>query len=295
MLVSSLRPSPIATGSLLGRSAPTSERRSVAGRAVLPDGDATTTAVTRWHAGRVFRSIRRAAAVAILALGVAVVGAAPASAHGQLAESTPADGSSTDDVVKELRLYFTESPNPAATFVVTAPDGTEVQRGWKPGESKRLSKPVQEFFLEDGLWTPVFYDVGYAAVVPLTHLPAAGAYTASYRSVASDGDEVTGELTFTYRGDPTRPALGDQPSPGGAADPSAEFAPVVVPTGSTQSPAAPEGSETPLAQTERSADDSGLVSPLLVGTGLALLLAACVGLRVLVRRSKRPPADAARR
>ena len=204
--------------------------------------------------GRVFRSMRRATAVAILALGVALVGAAPASAHGQLAESTPADGSSTDSVVKELRLYFTEAPNPTATFVVTAPDGAQVQGGWQPGESKRLSKPVQEFFLEDGLWTPVFYDVGYAAVVPLTRLPAVGAYTVSYKSVASDGDEVTGELTFIYRGDPTSPASGDQPSPGGAADPGAEFAPIVVPTGSTQSPSAPVGSETPRPQAEQPAD-----------------------------------------
>ena len=207
-------------------------------------------------------------------------------AHGQLADSTPADGSSTDDVVKELRLYFTEAPNPAATFVVAAPDGTQVQGGWKPGEAKRLREPVQEFFLEDGLWTPVFYDVGYAAVVPVTHLPSAGTYTVSYNSVASDGEEVTGELAFTFRGDPTSPASGDQPSPGGAADPSAVFAPIVVPTGSTQSPAAPEGSGMPAAQTERPAADSGLVSPLLVGIGLALVLAACVGLRIFVGKPK---------
>ena len=148
---------------------------------------------------------------------------------------------------------------------------------------------MQEFFLEDGLWTPVFYEIGYAAAVPLTHLPAVGASTVSYKSVASDGDEVTGELAFNYRGDPTSPASG------GAADPSAEFAPIVVPTGSTQSPSAPEGSETPLPQAERPAADSGLVSPLLIGVGLALVLAACVALRAVVRQSKRPPADAARR
>jgi len=117
----------------------------------------------------------------------------------------------------------------------------------------------------------------------------------SYKSVASDGDEVSGELAFTYRGDPTSPASGDQPSSGGAADPSAVFAPIVVSTGSTQSPAAPEDSETPHAEAERPAADSGLVSPLLIGVGLALGLAACVALRAVVRQSKRPPADAARR
>ena len=234
------------------------------------------------------RFMQRAAVVALLAVIVVPVGAAPANAHGQLAESTPVDGSSTDGVLENLTLYFTEAPKATATFVVRAPDATEVQAGWTPGESKRLRKPVQEFFLENGVFVPRFYNMGYAAVIPLTHLPVAGEYVVSYRSAASDGEQVIGSMKFTYRGEPTSPQPGVRTSPGGAVDPTAVFAPFVPATGSTVQETMPAGSAVEQARDSRPAAP-GLRTPILVGAGLVVVLAAYVRIRLLARKNQAIP------
>jgi methionine-rich copper-binding protein CopC len=235
--------------------------------------------------------VKQATAVLVLAVGAVLLGAAPASAHGQLAESSPPDGGSVREVLHEVTLYFTEEPNPAASFVVTAPDGTEVQGGWSPGDQKRLREPVQEFFLEDDMFVPRFYDTGYSAVVPLTHLPATGEYTVRYESVASDGDEVVGTLSFTYGGDPTEPAPGVRSSPGGAADPAAVFGQFPPPTGSPEAPVAPGPTATDpaaaAAEPPAVADghrDPPSRTPLVIGAALVTVLGGYVAVRLSLRR-----------
>ncbi|MFF0154515.1 copper resistance protein CopC [Micromonospora sp. NPDC005203] len=137
----------------------------------------------------------------LLASAVALLASAqPAAAHGTLAESTPAGGSTVREPFTAVRLHFTEKAAANAFFTVTAPDGTRVDDGWSQGEPKPLKKPVREYFLVNGQFEPREYTTGFPAVVTVAHLPAKGQYSVSYLSVASDGDTVRGTLTFRYDG-----------------------------------------------------------------------------------------------
>ncbi|WP_405151428.1 copper resistance protein CopC [Sphaerisporangium sp. NBC_01403] len=151
--------------------------------------------------------------------GIAMAGLAPpASAHGQLALSNPAKDSTVSEPMEALELYFTEQPTANAYFTVTAPSGVRVDRHWTYGESKRLDEPVQEYQLVDGTWEPRLFHTGYAAKVPVAYWPEQGTYVARYLTVASDGEEVKGEVRFTYKGKMSAPPKGwktptDQPEP----------------------------------------------------------------------------------
>jgi methionine-rich copper-binding protein CopC len=215
------------------------------------------------------------------------VAAGPAAAHGQLAETSPPDGSKVDDPVESVALYFTEPPALDATFEVLAPDGTKVDLGWQYGEEKRLRKPVQELFLEDGVWVPRFYDVGYAASVSVSHLPQQGKYTVSYSFTSSDDEEVQGKTAFDYTGEPTEPDGNAQrlapPSvrpPGPAPDGVGQ--PTVEPAVATEAASAP----TATAAAAADAGESGATVPLLIGAAVVLVLGAYGGLRLLVRNNK---------
>ncbi|MFF5218828.1 copper resistance protein CopC [Micromonospora sp. NPDC000442] len=165
---------------------------------------------------------RAAAGLLALALAASVVllgPAAPASAHGTLATSTPAEGATVDEAVTAVQLYFTERVRENAYFTVTAPGGGRVDNGWTHGEPRTLDRPVREYFLVDGVFEPREYTTGFPAVVSLAHLPAAGEYSVSYLSVASDGDPVRGTVTFRYTGKPTAAPPNWQP-PTGQPDPS---------------------------------------------------------------------------
>ncbi|RLP90074.1 copper resistance protein CopC [Micromonospora sp. CV4] len=186
-------------------------------------------------------------AVAALAMAVVVallLPAAPASAHGQLATSTPLTGTVVREPLTRLGLYFTEKPAPNAHFTVTGPNGSRVDSGWSYGEPKRLDKPVQEYFMVNGVFEPRLYHTGFPAMVSVAHWPAKGRYTASYLSVASDGEAVRGTVTFDYQGPGTAapagwtpPTSGPEPallalvegtpsaSPGASADAGATGAP----------------------------------------------------------------------
>ncbi|MEU8268737.1 copper resistance protein CopC [Sphaerisporangium sp. NPDC049002] len=166
--------------------------------------------VARW-VGRLF--------LAAVVGGIAMTGLAPpASAHGQLALSNPAKDSTVSEPLESLELYFTERPISNAYFTVTAPSGVRVDRHWTYGEPKRLDEPVQEYQLVDGTWEPRLFHVGYAAKVPVAYWPEQGTYVARYLTVASDGEEVKGEVRFTYKGKMSAPPKGwktptDQPEP----------------------------------------------------------------------------------
>ncbi|WP_162641589.1 copper resistance protein CopC [Streptosporangium sp. 'caverna'] len=157
--------------------------------------------------------------VLVIVGGIALAGlAAPASAHGQLVLSTPAKDSTVSAPMESLSLYFTEKPAPNAYFTITAPSGVRVDRRWSHGQPKRLDEPVQEYTLINGVWEPNLFHTGFPAKIPVAHWPEKGLYVVRYQSVASDGEEVQGEVRFTYTGKTSGPPKGweaptDQPDP----------------------------------------------------------------------------------
>jgi methionine-rich copper-binding protein CopC len=154
---------------------------------------------------------RLSAVVAVLAATVliaavliaAVLAPAPASAHGRLVSSTPADGSTVTAALDTVTLAFAEKPAQAAFFSVTAPSGVRVDQAWSHAEPFRLTTPVVEYQQVDGQWQPRESHAGFPVRVPVTHWPERGPYVVRYQSVASDGDAVTGEIRFTYGGEVT--------------------------------------------------------------------------------------------
>ncbi|MEV2237186.1 copper resistance CopC family protein [Micromonospora sp. NPDC049891] len=208
----------------------------------------------------------------VLVASVVVLGSTPASAHGTLATSTPAEGATVDEAVTAVQLYFTERVREDAYFTVTAPGGGRVDNGWTHGEPRELDRPVREYFLVDGVFEPREYTIGFPAVVTLAHLPAAGQYSVSYLSVASDGDPVRGTVTFRYTGKPTAAPPNWQP-PTGQPDPSLLAAaeqhgdtgsqPVPGVTGDAgATPVAPAAPVPSVAAAPSSSDDSGGTGPL---------------------------------
>jgi len=162
--------------------------------------------------------------LALLALTMVTVvlgsalGAAPVFAHGQLAVSTPADGSTLSAPVDSVSLAFTEMPATFAYFTVTAPSGIRVDQRWSHAEPVRLVEPVREYQLVNDVWEPRLFHIGYPARIPIAYFPEQGVYVVRYQTVASDGEEVNGEVRFTYTGALTPAPAGwqaptDQPSP----------------------------------------------------------------------------------
>jgi methionine-rich copper-binding protein CopC len=143
----------------------------------------------------------RRAAVLLLCLLTAILAApTPAYAHGRLVVSTPEHGATVSEPVDSVSLAFTEKLPQFAFVSVTAPDGARVDGAWAHGEPFRLSKPVREYQVVDGVWVPQDFTTGFTVRVPVAHWPEHGRYVVRYQSVATDGEEVEGEVTFTYRG-----------------------------------------------------------------------------------------------
>ncbi|MGW4644756.1 copper resistance protein CopC [Sphaerisporangium sp. NPDC004334] len=263
--------------------------------------------------------------VAFLAL---VVPASPAEAHGQLALSVPAKDATVTEPLDAVSLYFTEKPLSYAYFTVTAPDGARVDRHWSHGEPRRLDEPIREFFLVNGSWEPHLYYDGYQVRIPVAHWPGKGVYIAHYWTVASDGDQVRGELRFTYAGRRTTPPKGWEPpvdtpsaallaaagvqdtavgprpgqTPAGtpsAAAPSDGCTPRTMPeTGCDKGPSSqgPAAATTPgaAAESPASGPGAGAESPASSGVDvLVWLLPALlvVGVAVMVARAARPRPD----
>lgn len=219
--------------------------------------------------------------LATAALAFLLLPVAPAAAHGQLVESSPVNDGTISAPVDAVALYFTEKPASNAYFTVTGPDGGRLDHGWYHGEPKRLDKPVQELFLVDGKWEPRLYNTGFPVRITVAHWPAAGRYVATYVSVASDGEPVRGEVSFTYTG-PTTPAPSDWQPPTNSADPT------LLAALGTATPAAPASGST--------AEDSDGVSiwvwlvPAVLVVGAGVLIARA-GRRSApaTAASKRPP------
>ncbi|MEV1320986.1 copper resistance protein CopC [Micromonospora arborensis] len=226
----------------------------------------------------------------VLASAVALLASAqPAAAHGTLAMSSPTDGTAVREPVTAVQLYFTEKVAANAYFTITAPGGARVDNGWTYGEPKPLDKPVREYFLVDGKFEPREYTTGFPAVVTVAHLPAAGQYSVSYLSAASDGDAVRGTMTFRYTGKAT-------PAPPGWSPPTHQPDPSLVAaieqhSTSGQASAAPAVSAAPpvespatAAASSASNDESGSGALAWTG-GVVAVVAAVAGLIIWRRRA----------
>jgi copper transport protein len=111
--------------------------------------------------------------VGVLAVVVLTAGAGVASAHALLSSSDPADGASLPKAPGEIRLTFTESPDPAlSTILVLDPGGTKLPVGpptLQPPRTLTASLPA---------------------------LPN-GVYTVSWQTVSTqDGHETAGVFAF---------------------------------------------------------------------------------------------------
>jgi methionine-rich copper-binding protein CopC len=206
--------------------------------------------------------------------GLAVtVMSSPASAHGQLAMTTPAKDSTVKTPIEAVLLYFTEPPRPNSYFTIFTPSGVRVDRPWTSAEPKRLDEPVREDHLIDGVWQPQLYYTGYPAKIPVGYWPEQGVYTARYMTVASDGEPVRGEVHFTYMGKMSQAPEGwqtptNQPDPSVAGTGGATAGPQTAPpTGS----AAPVASCAPGSMPETGCDTG---SPQSVSTGTSATASA---------------------
>jgi methionine-rich copper-binding protein CopC len=144
------------------------------------------------------------AAIAV-ALGAAVsvlfLGAAPASAHGQFVRSDPVAGADVTTPLAAIYLYFTEQPTSNAYFAVTAPSGTRVDRLWSHGPTAPIDGERHEWYHQaNGSWVVKAYTTAYSAKIPIAYWPETGAYKVQFLSVATDGEPVRGDFTFTYTG-----------------------------------------------------------------------------------------------
>jgi hypothetical protein len=146
------------------------------------------------------RTPLRLIVVIVSVLAVALVTPQPASAHGRLVSSIPANGETLKAPVATVSLAFTEKPAAFAYFAVIAPSGVRVDQPWSNSTPFRLEKPVTEYQLVEGQWQTREYNAGFPARIPVTHWPEQGKYMVRYQTVASDGDTVQGEVLFTYAG-----------------------------------------------------------------------------------------------
>ncbi|MEU1248908.1 copper resistance CopC family protein [Micromonospora arida] len=211
---------------------------------------------------------------------------APASAHGQLATSTPLKGTVVREPLTRLALYFTEKPASNAHFAISGPDGSRVDSGWSYGEPKRLDKPVTEYFMVNGVFEPRLYHTGFPAMVTVAHWPAKGRYTASYLSVASDGEAVRGEVTFDYQGPGT-------PAPAGWSAPTAGPDPALLAQAEGEGSTTPGATGSPVAPTGAAADDPAGATQEQRGGGfpawlVPALIVVVVSAIVLVAARRRP-------
>jgi Uncharacterized protein, homolog of Cu resistance protein CopC len=159
-------------------------------------GDRGTSGAVRWR--RLFAAV---AAGLMAGLGTVVGVGTPAMAHGQFVSSIPVNGSEVTEPLTDLFLYFTEKPTSNAYFAVFSPNGDRVDRLWSHGPTMPLDPPVREWYHEpDGDWVTRSYSTAYSARVPVAYWPEVGEYRVEYLSVATDGQPVRGQITFTYSG-----------------------------------------------------------------------------------------------
>lgn len=151
-----------------------------------------------------WRRLLAATAVGLVAgVGVVLGVGQPALAHGQFVTSTPGVGANVTEL-GTVYVYFTEKPTSDAFFSVTSPSGARVDKLWFHGPSQPINPPVHEWYHQtDGKWVTRSYNTAYPAMIPIAYWPETGEYKVTYLSVATDGEPVRGDFTFTYSGEVT--------------------------------------------------------------------------------------------
>jgi methionine-rich copper-binding protein CopC len=182
----------------------------------------------------------------LLLLGTAV----PASAHDELASSTPQDGTSIDSAPTEVVLTFADPPSGiGAEVIITDTAGTN----WSDGPASVINN---------------------TAVQTLKPGVPAGTYTAQWRVVSSDDHPIEGTLTFT--------STTSQQAPPGAE--------TTNPTPETNQESTRETSEATTTETAESVQDAAVESsglPAFVLYVLYVLIGGVLAAIVLVLVTRR--------
>ncbi|WP_290057782.1 copper resistance CopC family protein [Amycolatopsis solani] len=140
---------------------------------------------------------RRVFGAVLAALTGLVVLAGPASAHTELESSSPAEGAALDAAPAQVRLTFGEP-------VTLPPDAIEVVG--RDGVSWKVGTPAVD---------------GGVVTAPVTPSGPAQAYTLTWKVVAKDGDNVTGNVHFTLTAPVASAAPAAASSPTAASSPAA--------------------------------------------------------------------------
>jgi methionine-rich copper-binding protein CopC len=199
--------------------------------------------------------------LALAAVLVVLIPAAPAAAHNPLVGAAPAKNATVKKAPAEVKLTFLEKLNPDTTkLTVTGPDGAATGGS----EPKVNGKTVS---------------VSFAQAL------ANGKYTVAYQLTADDGDVVKSSYTFTVAGAVT------------SSEPASPAPVSAAPVPSTPASSAPAASapaaESPSAaivvqpagNAEKVSDDSG--TPWLgLAAGIGILALAAAAVAVFLRRRK---------
>jgi copper resistance protein C len=168
-------------------------------------------------------AVRRLAVVLLIVVASALALAAPASAHARLLASEPADAARVAPSPSQVVLLFNEELLPGAAVAVVDPAG----RHWETA--------------------PARVDGG-SVTVALAALPAGRTVSVTWTVISTDGDPVSGQLSFSTGA--AAPATAPAPAPASAsasasasAPPitSAPVAPAPVPSGPAALPPASGG------------------------------------------------------
>lgn len=124
--------------------------------------------------------MRIATVLALAVVGFPLAGMAPADAHASMVASTPEQGAVLDSLPDAVSFEFSQSMDPVAYVVVTAPDGSSVAVGDPEVSGDTVTQNVQ-----DG---------------------GEGTYLMAVKAVTEDGHSVTGHVEFAV-GEPSDPPV----------------------------------------------------------------------------------------
>jgi methionine-rich copper-binding protein CopC len=130
---------------------------------------------------------------ALVAAGLSVAGAAPASAHASLVGATPAPGSTVRVAPTTVTLRFDENVRTPSVVIVTGPDGRRADHGRATIVDNTVTVAVS--------------------------VSGSGRYRVAYRVISADGHPVAAETSFTYHG--TGAAAAPTTPSGASASPAA--------------------------------------------------------------------------
>ncbi|MBY6709148.1 copper resistance protein CopC [Rhodococcus sp. BP-241] len=192
----------------------------------------------------------------MLAVGLALLGAAPAAAHSELISSNPEAGQALDYAPIGVELVFNQDINESFATVSVVGPGNEQ---WAQGDTD-VDGPTVTVSVREG--APV------------------GRYTVGYRVTSADGHPITGSYDFTVTSldpvdAPSSPSPTDAPAAAGAAaTPTTTAAPAYDP----RDPAASEGEREPKQDT----------AVLLTTLGIAVLGLGAIAVTLVIRKKNKP-------